>query len=183
MDRRNKADGRQPLCRDCKSHWEKARRGGWCRFQAMLEKKYPELLPAWSEDKYNHMMDRGGRRGRDTCQYCGNNVTLFAGYCIDRVDNAGKYTHDNVAPCCPNCNRFKGAKSREAIERFVRELEQNSQFIDRNGLIIWAAVGRGLLGFDPYLPELPSEFPRTAKNVAPTTALKQPSLFPLTKDG
>jgi len=39
------------------------------------------------------------------CHYCNAELIDFTG--LDRVDNGGGYTHDNVVPCCSNCNTKK----------------------------------------------------------------------------
>lgn len=42
------------------------------------------------------------------CRYCGQSLAPV-GTGLDRVDSHLGYTPDNVVPCCPDCNRAKGA--------------------------------------------------------------------------
>lgn len=41
------------------------------------------------------------------CFYCGTDLADSGGYSLDRVDNTGGYTQDNVLPCCAKCNRLR----------------------------------------------------------------------------
>jgi hypothetical protein len=44
------------------------------------------------------------------CVYCGmdaKELQSFTGHCLDRIDNRGKHTSNNVAACCPQCNSIK----------------------------------------------------------------------------
>lgn len=46
------------------------------------------------------------------CFYCGTELSNKNNMNIDRVDNSGHYTVENIVPCCKNCNfakRFMGA--------------------------------------------------------------------------
>lgn len=42
------------------------------------------------------------------CHYCGNPRVSATGRGMDRVDNSKGYSVDNVLPCCPPCNLFRG---------------------------------------------------------------------------
>ena len=41
------------------------------------------------------------------CIYCGNSVEKETGANLDRLDNGGGYTKNNVVPCCGNCNKIR----------------------------------------------------------------------------
>ena len=41
------------------------------------------------------------------CFYCNNSLAL-GGVGLDRLDNSGGYSNDNVVPCCPTCNKARG---------------------------------------------------------------------------
>lgn len=45
------------------------------------------------------------------CFYCGASIETIG---IDRLNNAFGYKRDNVAPCCPICNRAKFQMSKES---------------------------------------------------------------------
>jgi len=40
------------------------------------------------------------------CEYCGKEINS-TGVSLDRLDNSGGYTKDNVVPCCGPCNKIK----------------------------------------------------------------------------
>jgi hypothetical protein len=42
------------------------------------------------------------------CAYCRRAAQPDRPLGLDRIDNDGGYTHLNVTPCCPRCNRMKG---------------------------------------------------------------------------
>jgi hypothetical protein len=44
------------------------------------------------------------------CLYCGISLLNFSGICLDRISSKKRHTFDNVAPCCPLCNRVKSAE-------------------------------------------------------------------------
>lgn len=41
------------------------------------------------------------------CQYCGSTLDKETGCGLDRLDNNGGYTINNVVPCCGPCNKIK----------------------------------------------------------------------------
>lgn len=45
-----------------------------------------------------------------SCTYCGDQLEYAA---FDRIDSNGGYTHDNVVPCCDECNFMKRAYSED----------------------------------------------------------------------
>jgi hypothetical protein len=52
------------------------------------------------------------------CHYCQTIPGEHMGMGIDRVNNEGPYSPDNVVPCCGICNRMKGAMS---IDEFINK--------------------------------------------------------------
>jgi len=47
---------------------------------------------------------------KNCCAYCGKNKKLAQDHFIP-VSKGGEYTHNNIIPCCLNCNSSKSAKS------------------------------------------------------------------------
>jgi hypothetical protein len=41
------------------------------------------------------------------CHYCGSDLKMENGYCLDRVDNKKGYVISNIVGCCGICNRAK----------------------------------------------------------------------------
>lgn len=42
------------------------------------------------------------------CFYCGKSTAEETGSSLDRIDNGGAYSIDNVLPCCGKCNKTRG---------------------------------------------------------------------------
>ena len=51
---------------------------------------------------------------------CGRGDYIYNG--IDRVDSTKDYTPDNVVPCCTDCNRAKGTKTREEFLVWLQKI-------------------------------------------------------------
>jgi hypothetical protein len=74
------------------------------------------------------------------CQYCGTDLSLQNGYCLDRIDNSKGYTDNNVTPCCKECNLAKGTRTvsqfldwiKKASSHQSKVLEQIRMMDDRN---------------------------------------------------
>jgi hypothetical protein len=59
-----------------------------------------EFVLEWTKEEYDAMQVDA------KCYLCGLPGTV-ARLGLDRLDNAGSYTHENAKPCCPCCNMMK----------------------------------------------------------------------------
>ena len=95
------AEKRKQLRRgDKKKYLERESKNAWYQFKqkSAARKKESEL----SREFYENLITL-------PCHYCGavrpsTSLSLW----IDRLDNSKGYLVDNVAPCCPKCNKIKG---------------------------------------------------------------------------
>ena len=55
------------------------------------------------------------------CYLCGNPASDYKLNGIDRIDSSDGYTIDNVAPCCPYCNRMK---NKTEYDIFMKQCEK-----------------------------------------------------------
>lgn len=59
------------------------------------------------------------------CDYCGKKSVEGSWNSVDRIDSSKNYTHENVAPCCRQCNVGKGSYSKqEYIDHCERVLKK-----------------------------------------------------------
>ena len=56
------------------------------------------------------------------CVYCGD---VVSGVGIDRIDPAGGYTLDNVAPCCGRCNMGKRTMTADEFIAHCKKIAKN----------------------------------------------------------
>ena len=71
---------------------------------------------------------------RTVCHYCGKTIKWYAHattknyrYNLDRMDNSIGYCKDNLAVCCPECNRMKGTLSYHYFYNFTRPIRERWQ--------------------------------------------------------
>lgn len=97
-------------------------RGAHQKAIKLYKQQYAQRMKVNPEYRYEKLKRDAPVRGRKVtltkaqfltlwnqpCFYCGDK-TLGMG--IDRVDNKGHYTINNVVSCCPPCNYFKGGMS------------------------------------------------------------------------
>lgn len=62
------------------------------------------------------------------CFYCGDKIT-HRGTKLDRVDNKGHYTIDNIVPCCKHCNFGKRQMDVEDFISWAEKIVKNSDKI------------------------------------------------------
>jgi hypothetical protein len=53
----------------------------------------------------------------DDCYYCGGQTSG-----LDRIDNRGNYTLDNLVPCCAKCNRMKNVLEQAEFLALVKRI-------------------------------------------------------------
>jgi hypothetical protein len=71
-------------------------------FKILKADKIEKTDPLWNIRYYYHAILRS------PCHYCGGRLPVY-GHSLDRKDNRGKHTANNVVPCCTTCNTKKGA--------------------------------------------------------------------------
>jgi RNase P subunit RPR2 len=89
--------------------------------RARESERYYSISPAF----YEALISEG-------CFYCKTDLTNPNNMNIDRVDNNGHYTPDNVVPCCKHCNfakRFMGI--REFMEWASKVTENKAIVLER----------------------------------------------------
>lgn len=59
------------------------------------------------------------------CFYCGDEIT-HRGTKLDRVNNTGHYTPDNVVPCCKHCNFGKRKMKPEEFIEWAEKVAKNA---------------------------------------------------------
>jgi len=85
--------------------------------QARERDKYFSITPGF----YDGVISQG-------CFYCGDSLDDKKGTRLDRVDNRGHYTPDNVVGCCKHCNFAK--RSMSAVE-FLDWIERVSRNVEK----------------------------------------------------
>lgn len=102
---------RKELC-DKQKRINKTPNGIYIRYKHSAKKR--NILFSISENDFFDLLGQ-------PCVYCG---LLDVPSGVDRVDNNLGYTKENCAPCCPECNYFKRARS---IEKFIAHAKRITQ--------------------------------------------------------
>lgn len=94
-------DGTQRNCKMCGREWHKTPRG---RYKVLnVSAKQRGLTMTLTREQFL------AATTDKSCTYCGEPLdNRCCGSNLDRMDNLGGYTPDNITPCCASCNLAKG---------------------------------------------------------------------------
>lgn len=93
--------------------------------RARASDKYYSISPAF----YEGIIALG-------CFYCNEKLDVSCNMNIDRVDNEGHYTVDNVVPCCKHCNFAKRFMSLEDFVSWAERVSNNKkQILEQSKLL------------------------------------------------
>lgn len=126
--KRGKPDDLDTICKGCRRAY---RRNHYKRHRADYQDAH--LTPKWKWRGYrNGARQRGHAWGLtwddfmgfwgQPCHYCGDDIETVG---LDRVDSTQGYELANVVPCCPTCNKMKGAMGREEWLAHVRKVARH----------------------------------------------------------
>lgn len=109
-------DTDDPNCKYCQP--PKLRKKNDCRERFDRVKRGAKLRGIPFELSYYEFSEFYG----DHCVYCGD---LTGTVNLDRINNEKGYFYDNVAPCCPDCNRMKGSLTVDGFLRKINSILNN----------------------------------------------------------
>lgn len=86
--------------------------------RARTSDKYYSITPGY----YESIVKLG-------CFYCKAKLDNLSNMNIDRVDNSGHYTIENIVPCCKHCNFAKRFMGVDEFLKWVNSVAKNTEEI------------------------------------------------------